>query len=46
VSRVVAYPGGDPDALVAAARLVAAGRVLESEKVVELTKLLPPAAAH
>jgi hypothetical protein len=46
VSRFVAYPGSDPDALIAAARLVAAGRVLESEKVVELSKLLPPAAAH
>ena len=44
-SRFVAYPGSDPDALIAAARLVTAGRLLESEKVVELTKLLPPAAA-
>jgi hypothetical protein len=45
-SRFVAYPASDPDALVAAARLIAAGRVLESEGVVELVKLLPPAAAR
>lgn len=43
-TRAVAYPGSDPDAVLASMRLITSATVIESEGAVDLIRLLPPAA--